>query len=499
MRLDEYQWSRNPRGMHNEGVYRYRPERYTQIRSGWVKLVSANDEFVPNIPELLAAGITPIVRIYRARSCGQPADAAAYAAIERYINAGVRWFELWNEPNLGNEWPEALEPGMDPNNIAGYIAPLMNHWMDWAERVAQLGGYPGFIALSPGDSLPFAATVWMRNMMQYLRDAHYDRFRYVQGNGLWCATHPYIYNHFSQEIPGGGPLSARGPSTQTASEGGWHFEYPYDAICQADDPGRTVWGGTPNTPYGDPVGLISMGQAFMELLTEFFGGGVVPVIGTEGGIWPWPGPGDPPRVDDSRYPGYTWESHAEVMTAMFDWIASDEAPPWLFGVTLWKEDDYWANPGGLPPTVRRLESTSPPVKSVPALDSGGTRWPSPLQPTAAPVEQAPEGPGPLQGDPDHHFIFLAPSLDVTWFFQAAAEYWAQFHPILLDDDALIARLPYANSLAVTAITTSAEAEAMNARLRDAWPNIWYDLIVVETLGDLQAVFAQRVANGRRFG
>lgn len=497
MRLDQYQWSRNPRGMHNEGVYRLNLDRYREIRAGWVKLVAANDEYVNRIPDLLAAGITPIIRIFRPQSCGQPADADAYRSIQRYINAGALWFELWNEPNLGNEWPRHLEPGLDPHNIPIYIAPLMDHWMEWAMRVVDMGGYPAFIALGPGAEMPHAATVWLRTMMSYLREAHYVRFRHVLANGLWFASHPYIYNHFYQEIPGGGPLSARPPSDQNASEGGWHFNYPYDPICQANDPGRTVWGGTPTTPFGDPVGLGALGQGFMELLGQYFGAGVVPVVGTEGGIWPWPGPDEPPRVDDVRYPGVTWRSHAEATTAMFNWIASGDAPPWLFGVTLWKEDVYWNNPHGRVPTIGRLAETASPFKQVPPLDTGGSTWPGPAAPpTAVPV---PEGPGPVHGEPDYHFIVLASDVNPDWFFQAAEAYWVRYRPVLLGSPDLIPLLPYHQTLAVTAITRADQVELMNAQIRDRWPNAWYDLVVVESAFELAEVFNQRVSVGRRFG
>ena len=497
MRLDEYEWSRNPRGMHNESVFRIYPDRYRQIKAGWVKLVSHDYEYVDNIPDLLASGITPIVRIYRAQSCGQPADADAYASIQRYVNAGVRWFELWNEPNLGNEWPSFLEPGLDPENIDVYIAPMMNHWIEWAERVIQMGGYPGFIALGPGAVRRHAATIWLRNMMAYLRGAYYSRFRAILASGLWFADHPYIYNHFYQELPGGGPLSARQPEQQNASEGGWHFNYPYDAICQSDDPGRSVWGGTPSTPYGDPVGLGALGGAFMDLLREYFGGGVVPVIGTEGGIWPWPGPGDAPLIADARYPGVTWRSHAEAMTAMFDWIASPAAPPWLFGVTLWKEDYYWNTPNGTAPTVDRLAATGAPFKTVPPLDTGGSIWPGPGGAAAEP--EVPEGPGPIHGGPDYHFWLLSPDLPPDWLFQSGLPYWERFKPVLLHQPELIQRMPYNQSLAVTVIASPAQAPAMNAAIRDRWPNIWYDLVVVESATALADVLAQRVAAGRRFG
>jgi len=498
MRLDEYQWSRNPRGMHNSGVYRYDLRRYREIRAGWVKLVSADHEFVPNIPELLAAGITPIIRVYRANWGSRAADAQVYTDIARYIQAGARWFELWNEPNLGNEWPTPQGTALDPNNISLYIAPLMDHWVEWAERVIEMGGYPAFIALAESDSPPHHTTGWLRSMMGYLRDVHAARFRRILGNGLWLATHPYIYNHFYQEIPGGGPLSARPPEQQNAAQGGWHFEYPYDPIGQADDPGRTVWGATPRTPYGDPNGLTSVGHAFMELLRDYFGGGMVPVVGTEGGIWPWPGPGDGTRVDDARYPGVTWQSHAEATAAMFNWIAGSAAPPWMFGVTLWKEDAYWEGPHGVAPAVQRLAGLSAPLKEVPPLDTGGSVWSSPFQPNAV-ATPLPEGPGPVHGGPDYHFIILAPGIDPEWFFQAAEQYWLRFNPILLDSPALIADLPYDKTLAVTVIAAPDQAEAMNASIRDQWPTIWYDLILVQSSTDLLAVFNQRLSTNRRFG
>ncbi len=492
MRLDEYEWSRNPRGIHNTNVYIYHLDRYQQIRSGWVKLVSAEDEFANNVPELLRAGITPIIRIYRPGSCGQPADARAYADIRRYVQAGARWFELWNEPNLGNEWPAGLPFAIDPTDRENVIAPLMTHWLDWAERVIDLGGYPGFIPLAESTSPPHAAIPWLEAMVGYLREAHNQRFRAVIGGGLWCATHPYIYNHFYQEIPGRGPLSARPPDQQNAAEGGWHFEYPYDPICQGHDPGRTVWGGTALTPLGDPVGLTAMGRAFNELLGRDFGAGAVPVVGTEGGIWPWPGPGEAPRADDTRYPGVTWASHAEATTALFNWIASDAAPPWFFGLTLWKENDYWENPAGAVPTVTRLAGTAPPVKNVPALSIlEGVEVPS--------LEEMPAGPGPVHGSPDYHFVILTPGLDPEWFFQTAEAYWARFRPAVMDTDALIAVLPYTRSVAVTVIARPDQVAQVNAQIRDRWPNVWYDLIIAQTSADLSGVFAQRLAAGRPFG
>ncbi|MBN1966370.1 MAG: hypothetical protein JW910_17100 [Anaerolineae bacterium] len=500
MRLDEYQWSRNPRGMHNQGVFRYSLDRYQQIHAGWVKLVAGDTEFVGHIPELLANGMTPIVRIYRAEACGQPADEGVYTSMQRYLNAGARWFELWNEPNLNHEWPQALQAGLDPNNIGTYIAPLMDNWIVWAERIAGMGGYPAFIPLAESSEMPHAAIPWLRNMVNYLADNYYTRFRTLLATGLWCATHPYIFNHFYQERAGGGPLSMRSPAQQNAAEGGWHFEYPYDPVGQADDPGRTVWGGTSLTPLGDPLGLTAMGIAFMGLLQERFGGGVVPVVGTEGGIWPWPGPGEPPSALDDRYPGYTWNSHAEVTVAMFDWIANS-APSWMFGVALWKEDHYWEGEHGVAPAVQRLAETAAPRKEVPALDTldGVAFAPTPTPPIApVPTESL----SPVHGTPDFHFILLTPELDADWFFDAAEAYWTRYQPVLIDASTLdvLELLPAAATAAVTAITLGGEQIAMlNEQVRDRWPNVWYDLIVVETAYALADTLNQRITSGRRFG
>ena len=36
----------------------------------------------------------------------------------------------------------------DYNNLIGTIAPLVQNWLDWAEKIIELGGYPAFPALS---------------------------------------------------------------------------------------------------------------------------------------------------------------------------------------------------------------------------------------------------------------------------------------------------------------------------------------------------------------
>jgi hypothetical protein len=486
MRLDEYKWSRNPRGMHNaNAATHFRVDRLIHMKMGWAKIVAVDREFMNNIGPMLASAITPIVRLWRPRFGARAYTSDMVFAYKEYIAAGVKWFEFYNEPNLEAEWPQETPP--DFNNLAGCIAPLMQNWLDWAEMIIGLGGYPAFPALAEAVGRGEDVTSWLVTMMTYLADNYFDRFRNIADNGLWCATHPYFYNHYYQA--GSGPLKPRAPQDQKAHEDGWHFEYPYDPISQADDPGRTAISGGPKYPRGDPIGLTGMGHAFTHHFQQMFGGGAVPVVGTEGGITPVPGPGDVRQLD-RRFPPFDWTSHGEATVATFNWIAQ-KGPPWMFGLTLWKDDDYWDGPAGPLLATKRLAESPPSFKHVPpinALEGPGPR-----------VAKAPIGPGPIHGSPDYHFLVIAPGFNTNWFFQEARDYWDRFRPTLITATDYIAYLPFAKSLAVTVLATPDLAEYMKKQIQQRWPNVWFDLIIGEKAEEIAAVLRQRITVGRRFG
>ncbi|MFO7323471.1 MAG: hypothetical protein DIU68_017205 [Chloroflexota bacterium] len=491
MRLTDYQWSRNPRGLHVQRILitPLERERWTRPQMGWVKLIAAGEEYLDDAAWFLDHNVTPILRPYRARWGARPMDRAMRDQILMYARAGVKWFEFHNEPNLDIEWPEGIDPDWrDTQNI---IRPLMDNWLVFAEFVISLGCYPGFIALAESDEPRYSAVRWMDAMLTYLAENRYDRFKNVLAGGAFCATHPYILNHFYQEKPGGGPLSARPPHEQNAEEGGWHFEYPYDPICQANDPGRTVYGGTRLTPNGDPNGLIAMGRMFNERCAEWFGSQAIPVVGTEGGIWPYR---EGPMQQDNRYPPYTEESQAEATVAMFDWIAR-HAPPWFFGLTLWKEDDYYFN-GTNSRAIDRMAELEPAYKHVPPLDvmrDGFTGAP------LGPDGRALVGPGPIQGQAEYHMVVLSPGLDPAWFFETAQSYWTMFRPMVTTDLRLIDLVPYESSLATTVIAAPDQVHQMTQAIQERYPNVWFDLIIASDLDDVRALLNERVLMNRRFG
>ncbi|MFP4322022.1 MAG: hypothetical protein ACLFTK_06175 [Anaerolineales bacterium] len=463
---------------------------------GWAKLVGLGAEYVNFAVEAQERNITPIIRIYRPEHSGVPIDNDMRQQFLDYLRAGIKWFEIYNEPNLSLEWPPGAN--YDPMNTDGVIRPICDNWLDWAEFIIDNGGYPGFIPLSEAGGGWENTTTWINQLLLYMFERHYQRFVQVLDNGFWLGTHPYILNHFYQEMPGGGPLSARPPEMQNYAEPGWHFEYPYDPICQASDPGRTVWGETPLSPQGDVHGLYACGIAWLDRLGEMFGVNMVPVVGTEGGLWPQPERGTLKQLD-IRYPGFTWESHAHATTAMFDFSAT-QTPPWFWGVALWKWDYYYSHPryGGRMPATDLFSQHAPPRKPIvsEAVMGPGSARPDIRQPD---VVITPPGPGPVHGTPEHHFIILAPGFDEDMFFNVCRVYCDRFRPTVMTIYEFINLMPTQTSLAVTVITNPDLVDFMNAQVARRWTNVYMDMVVVNGNRELEEMLNSRVAVGRRFG
>ncbi len=487
MLLSDYVWSRNPRGMHVYSIFQspLLIERYAQMRAGWAKLIAVDTGYIDDVRGLLERNITPCVRLYLAEAGAAPFTSNWRALTDLFARAGVRWFEWYNEPNLGIEWPPGTVP--DWRRTDDMIKPLMDNWLLFAEYVVSIGCYPGFISLAESTDVPFAAVPWMDAMLRYLADNHFERFQRVLANGAYCATHPYILNHWYQTPLGGSPVSARGMDAVNAREPGWHFEYPYDPRQQSFDPGRTVYGGTAETPWGDPVGLIAMGRMFNERCAQWFGTQAIPVLGTEGGIYPFAGG---VYQQDNRYPAYDERSQAEGTVAMFEWIAR-QAPPWMFGVALWKEDEYWTFEGGTARAITRLAETPVVFKDVLPIETMGRAT---TVPTAVPF-----GPGPIHGAADFHMVILAPGLESSWFFDTARAYWDTFRPIVTTMPELIDYVPNSRSLAATVITPPELVETMQRAIRDRFRYVYFDLIVASDPIRVRETFDGRVQRGLRFG
>lgn len=160
MRLSDFQWSRNPRGLHVQRIL-ITPlefERWTRPRMGWVKLIASEYEYIDDSQRFLELNVTPVLRPYRGRWGARPMDNAMRDQILAYARAGVKWFEFYNEPNLDVEWPGGIDP--DWRDFDNVIRPLAENWLLFAEFVISLGCYPGFISLAESVHPKYAAVAW---------------------------------------------------------------------------------------------------------------------------------------------------------------------------------------------------------------------------------------------------------------------------------------------------------------------------------------------------
>jgi hypothetical protein len=250
--------------------------------------------------KLRAKGIMPIVRMWAERPNPGILSSKALSTVKSYIDQGItRWFEVNNEPNLPYEWRSGeWRSGGRPELVT-------QNWLTDAESIIEMGGYPAFPALAQCSHNPDASSIrWYIDAFEWMARSAASTAREVFSRGAWIASHDGVLNHCYRD-----------------GDGDWHFEYPYDPICQADKPGTTI--------MDDDNSLIGHRVA-VQLLKEHFDL-VVPVMSTEGGVFV---PYDAVVQWDSRYPGYDVNGHAERTVAMYRWL-EDNAPDYYFGMCPW--------------------------------------------------------------------------------------------------------------------------------------------------------------------
>jgi hypothetical protein len=100
--------------------------------------IGSNDYLVR---QLVASGIMPVMRVYTPN--GRPIEGDLGAMVRHYRALGVRYFQLYNEPNNNGENVDGRP------NVDRYV----EQWSAAARVVLANGGLPGFGALSPGGNV----------------------------------------------------------------------------------------------------------------------------------------------------------------------------------------------------------------------------------------------------------------------------------------------------------------------------------------------------------
>lgn len=248
----------------------------------WVKLLNVDGSAIRCVQKCKAAGIEPVIRLYRHQP--NPGTLAlspkTREAVPALIAAGAHYFEVNNEPNVNWEWKNETMPPDAPVQVA-------RDFMVDADYILSCGGIPLVPAMSPGghwDDMDFLTKV-----LWHLK----DNWQNLALCALAC--HNAALNH---------PL-----------------DYPYDAINQsAENAGQTL------LDPGASNGWLKY-QAVHDLTLRETGLSL-PVLSTEGGIWPG-------EHQDARYPAVTKEDVADGYMQIRQEMRAGEYPDWYFCTGYW--------------------------------------------------------------------------------------------------------------------------------------------------------------------
>lgn len=126
------------------------------------------------IERLSSAGIMVVMRIDRQVG---PMDWARLGwIVARYRERGVRYFQIYNEPNVESEW--GIDGAHTPERFVSY-------WIQAAEVVAANGGYPAFSPMSVQDDA--YDLVFFQDALKELKRLR----RYDLLNLTWLSVHNY--------------------------------------------------------------------------------------------------------------------------------------------------------------------------------------------------------------------------------------------------------------------------------------------------------------------
>lgn len=176
----------NGRGLHWFPTLTQKPEvvdrfvsELKQMKIRWLVILqgvedwnlTSNDYLVERLNE---AGITPVMRIES--RVGALNLERLQRIVIHYRAKGVRYFQIFNEPNAREEWSSPEYP--TPESFIRY-------WIPAAEIVAQQGGLPGLAPLMPMQNR--ADELFLETELQLLKRAE----RYDLINVMWLAIHNY--------------------------------------------------------------------------------------------------------------------------------------------------------------------------------------------------------------------------------------------------------------------------------------------------------------------
>ncbi len=153
------------------------------------------------VTRLKQEGIEPIIRYLVTEQFPDRLPEHYFARMQRYVQAGIVWAEIGNEPNLDSEWQaswrkHANRPVSHTNPDA--IRRIAETWLADAQRALDLGAKPAFYAFAPtdwnGGSHPqYSSVFFTQKVVAYLAAHHRAETIRVFQRGAWLAVHAATY------------------------------------------------------------------------------------------------------------------------------------------------------------------------------------------------------------------------------------------------------------------------------------------------------------------
>jgi len=310
-----------PLGDHGDGTYQegWFIQLLRDMGLTWCKLVVNEAEAAVVVPRLFAAGIMPIIRLFREKPNPGTLTPQQKAAAQTYRNLGVSYFETTNEPNLDVEWQDGQwQLGNRPQRV-------IDAWIADADFIKSIGGLPAIPACAPGGNDDDIAC--FRAMLQRIK----DRGRTDLLDVAWIAVH----NSTTDGHPLDYPRDDVNQNGTPVSDQEWGSEAWYADRATVNQ--RRAQGKNPGQTLLDPgaSNCWLKYQALHDIFVQMLGF-EIPVLSTEGGSWvdisPKPGVPDRGRYD-IRYPKISiWRQNyflSEIAKSM------KSAPRWYFCTAWW--------------------------------------------------------------------------------------------------------------------------------------------------------------------
>lgn len=286
-----------------------------QLGCTWVKLLQGDAPKLEHeylIGRMTERGIMPVLRIFQ--PFNEPYQHLS-ELVPLGVEAGVYYYELYNEPNLAGE-AGGWRPG-EPISVER----MVDLWIPAAKAVLAGGGLPSLPALAPGGD--YDDVRFLREFLRLLRERERADLLYR----AWLPLHNYFLNH-PLDYPNDAvnrhsvPLSAdeiarRGLSAEEVERIN-HFR----SISRLPREQGGYYVG--DTVYEDSNGFLKF-QAYARILQEEVGF-VVPMITTEGGAIIG-------SAEDPRYPAVTEQDLVDLTLGAYDYMQS--RPDYYFAFMPW--------------------------------------------------------------------------------------------------------------------------------------------------------------------